>query len=325
MSSVKPGLIFVVGPTASGKTAVAIEIAEGLIARGIATEIISADSVQFYDELKIGSARPSDDELKRVKHHLVGHVSVARDYTAGDFERDALEILERNPQTTFIVVGGSGFYIQAFEKGMYPTSRASEDAQEKLEARVDREGLDAIYAELKARDPATAAKIAVQDRYRIVRALEILNTLPQTQTLSELKKNFELQAKQRFPERRVFTLGLRIERARLEPRVKLRAEHMLKQGLVDEVRVLLQQGFIARPALQSVGYKEVLQFLSGELSETELLPMIVQGTCRLAKKQRTWFQRATDTTWFDAETGRAEAVEWAIAHLTSEDAPPTLD
>jgi tRNA dimethylallyltransferase len=313
----RPGLIFIVGPTASGKTAVAIETAEALRQRGHETEIISADSVQFYDELKIGSARPTDEELARVKHHLVGHVSVARDYTAGDFERDATDILNRHPQKTFIVVGGSGFYIQALEKGMYPTSRASENAQESIEARVDREGLEVVYAELQKRDPLTAAKIAVQDRYRIVRALEILETLPEHQTLSGLKESFEQQAKNRFPDRKVFTVGLRIERARLEPRVRHRAELMLKMGLVEEVRDLVGRGFETRPALQSVGYKEVLQFLHGELAESELLPMIVQGTCRLAKKQRTWFQRATDTVWFDAETERSEAVNGAVDRLTN--------
>ncbi len=303
----EPILLFIVGPTASGKTALAIEIAKQLDA-----EIISADSVQFYDELRIGSARPTEEELSQVRHHLVGHVSVRDDYTAGDFARDALEIVNANPRKNFLVVGGSGFYIQAFEKGMYPIDRASDEIQERLEARVDEIGLDAVYHELVLRDPDTAKKIAIQDRYRIVRALEILETLPKEQTLSQLKFDFEQAAKLRFPGRLVETMGLRMERARLEPRVQHRTAAMLEAGFVEEVRDLKANGFELRPALQSVGYKEVLQFLNGEFDQASLRSRIEQGTLKLAKKQRTWFQRAPTTKWFDAETERLEAVRWAV-------------
>ncbi len=301
-------LIFLVGPTASGKTSLAIDIAKQIDA-----EIISADSVQFYSELKIGSARPSDQELSEVRHHLVGHISVANEYTAGDFARDAMGILEASPDKNFIAAGGSGFYIQALEKGMFPTERASEEAQERLEKRVDEEGLEAVYSSLQLRDPELAKKIAVQDRYRIVRALEILETLPAEQTLSQMREDFEQQSKLRFPGRTVSTIGIRIERARLEPRVRLRTEQMLKDGLVSEVQALVARNYATRPALQSVGYKEVLQFLGGQLPESELLPMIVQGTLRLAKKQRTWFSRAPETRWFDAEHGRDSAIKTAIS------------
>jgi len=291
-----PVLFFLVGPTATGKTALAIEIAKRLGA-----EIISADSVQFYDELKIGSARPTDEELAKVKHHFVGHVSVTKDYTAGDFEREALALVRAKPEKSFIVVGGSGFYIQAFEKGMYPIHRKNEAIQNRLEKRIDVEGLSAVHKELETRDPETAKKIAPQDRYRIVRALEILETLPTGETLSKMKVDFELEAKNRFPGRKVATFGLRLERARLEPRVMARTRAMLAQGLIEEVRALYEKGLVDRPALQSVGYKEVVQHLRGELSLELLEPMIVQGTLKLAKKQRTWFARGYDTKWYDAD------------------------
>lgn len=301
-------LIFLVGPTASGKTSLGIEIAKKIDA-----EIISSDSVQFYSELKIGSARPSDEELRAVKHHLVGHISVTQDYTAGDFARDAMKIISDNPTRNFLVVGGSGFYIQALEKGMFPTDRASEQAQERIEKRVDDEGLEAVYRALQERDPETAKKIAVQDRYRIVRALEILESLPQEQTLSRVRDEFEQQAKLRFPGRKVVTVGLRIERARLEPRVVLRTRQMFEQGFLEEVKGLVARGWGARPALQSVGYKEVVQYLSGQISEKDLSPAIVQGTLKLAKKQRTWFARAPETLWFDAEHERERAVTTSIS------------
>lgn len=292
-----PVLFFLVGPTATGKTALAVDVAEQIDA-----EIISADSVQFYEELKVGSARPSELELSRVRHHFVGHVSVASDYTAGDFEREAMALVAAHPTKNFIVVGGSGFYIQAFEKGMYPIHRKDEAIQSRLERRIDIEGLPAIHKELERRDPEAAKKIAPQDRYRLVRALEILETLAPGESLSKMKDDFELEAKNRFPGRRVQTFGLRLERARLAPRVQLRTQAMLKVGLVAEVEALVERGLGERPALQSVGYKEVLQFLRGELSLDSLEAMIVQGTLRLAKKQRTWFARGAETRWFDAES-----------------------
>lgn len=195
---------------------------------------------------------------------------------------------------------------------MYPTDRASEERQAKLEERVDVEGLEALHAELRKRDPETAKKIAVQDRYRLVRALDILEGLPADQTLSQMREDFEREAKSRFPGRRVATLGLRIERARLEPRVAARTRAMMESGFLDEVRELKSQGFAQRPALQSVGYKEVLQYLDGEIAENELEALVTQGTLRLAKKQRTWFARAAETHWFDAETERESAIKWAV-------------
>ena len=302
----EPFLLFVVGPTASGKTALAISIAEKLGA-----EIISGDSVQFYQELKIGSARPSEEELEKIRHHLVGHISVARDYTAGDFAREAMSLINSHPEKSYLVVGGSGFYIQALEKGMYPTDRASEARQLRLEQRADTEGLQALHKELALRDPETARKIAVQDRYRLIRALDILEGLAKDQTLSQMREDFEREAKFRFPGRRVATLGLRIERARLEPRVVQRTRLMMAAGFLEEVSDLKNRGLADRPALQSVGYKEVLQFLAGEIAESELEPLIVQGTLRLAKKQRTWFARSPETHWFDAENGREAALAWA--------------
>jgi tRNA dimethylallyltransferase len=312
----KPQLLFVVGPTASGKTALAVEIAERMGA-----EIISADSVQIYSELKIGSARPSEEELSRVKHHLVGHVSVAADYTAGDFEREAREILARNPTKSYLVVGGSGFYVQALEKGMYPIFKADEGVRNELEARADKLGLEGLHRELEERDPEAARKIAPQDRYRIIRALEILTTLEPGQKLSQVREGFEQARRskgERFPDRLVRTLTLQLERERLEPRVRLRTRKMLQAGLEAEVGELVGKGFGERPALQSVGYREVLQSRLGTLEES-LEEAIVRGTLRLAKKQRTWFGRtdalasSLNSASFDAERDLVAAVNWAIS------------
>lgn len=293
------------GPTASGKTALAISIA-----KVFGAEIISSDSVQIYRELMIGSARPSDAELNEVPHYFIGHVSVADDYTAGTFEREAFDLIRANPNKPFVVCGGSGFYIQALLKGMYPIEKADPEIQAAIERRIETEGLSAIYRELLEKDPESAKSIAEQDRYRIVRALEIMQSQG-GEKLSAIKRRFEKAAEHRFPGRKVATLGLKAERSSLEAKIVARTAGMLKAGLVDEVKGLVDQGFAGRPALQSVGYRETLEYLSNQLILAELEAAIVKGTMRLAKKQRTWFARDPSVFWVDGNDDRGLAKKFA--------------
>lgn len=300
-------LLFVVGPTASGKTDLAIEIAKQADA-----EIISADSVQFYRELVIGSARPTAEQLSEVRHHLVGHVSVADDYTAGAFERDAMELILSNPTRSYVICGGSGFYVQALQYGMYPIEKADLGVQERIEKDIDARGLEAVYADLQALDPETAAKISVQDRYRVVRSLEVLHSL-NGEKLSDVRRRFEASREHRFPGRKIQNFAIHAKREALQARIEKRTELMLEAGLVEEVKALLKAGHGERPALQSVGYKETLEFLksapetacAGEFGDlTDLAGEITKGTLRLAKKQRTWFsrlasQQAENTRWIE--------------------------
>lgn len=289
-------LLFVLGPTASGKTDLAIEIAKRARA-----EIISADSVQFYRELEIGSARPTHDQMQEVRHHFVGHISVAEDYTAGAFERDALNLINENPTQPFVVCGGSGFYVQALQNGMYPIEKANPAIQAEIEADIDARGLDVVYEELKRRDPESAAKISKQDRYRIVRSIEILHSLG-GQKLSEMRREFEASRRHRFPGRQTRNFIIQANRAELLSRIERRTQAMLQAGLVEEVRALIAAGMGERPALQSVGYKETVEFLKSANvaghTEHDLADDIVQGTLRLAKKQRTWFSRYSENTEF---------------------------
>lgn len=291
----RSNLLFLVGPTATGKTALAIEFA-----KQFGAEIISSDSVQVYRELVIGSARPSVSELREVPHHFIGHVSVADDYTAGTYEREALELITANPDRSFVVCGGSGFYVQALLKGMYPIEKANPEIQQRIESRIDSEGIGAVYQQLVEKDPEAAKTIAEQDRYRIVRALEIMESQG-GEKLSEIKRRFEDASRRRFPGRNIATLGLKVDRPSLEARVIARTSQMLKLGLVDEVKQLIDQGFEGRPALQSVGYRETLEHLKARVAMSELKAAIVKGTMRLAKKQRTWFARDPGTFWFDAD------------------------
>lgn len=300
-----PGLLFVVGPTASGKTALAIEIA-----KRYGAEIISCDSVQVYRELVIGSARPSVEELRSVRHHFIGHVSVADDYTAGAFEREALKLIQSHPDQPYVVCGGSGFYVQALQKGMYPIEKANPEIQSIIEERIEKIGLSAVYKELVQRDPETAKSIAEQDRYRIVRALEIMESMG-GERLSEIKRRFEEESRMRFPGRKVGTLNLVVERPVLEGRVVARTKQMISTGLVDEVKQLVTAGYAARPALQTVGYKETLEYLAGTGSLVDLEANIVKGTMRLAKKQKTWFARDVDAQKIDVQAELPKALEFA--------------
>lgn len=309
--AIRANLLFLVGPTAAGKTALAIEIA-----KSFGAEIISSDSVQVYRELVIGSARPSESELREVPHHFVGHVSVADEYTAGTFEREALDLIRSNPRQSFVVCGGSGFYVQALLKGMYPIEKADPQIQIRIESRIDTEGLSAVYRELVEKDPVAAKKIAEQDRYRIVRALEIMESRG-GETISNIKRRFEEASQHRFPGRNVATLGLKLDRSILEARVVARTSQMLKLGLIDEVKHLVERGHIERPALQSVGYRETLDYLKSPGSMAELKAGIVKGTMRLAKKQRTWFARDPNTFWADAERELDLARKFAADFFTA--------
>lgn len=302
---------FVVGSTASGKSDLAVAAALVCAQKGRPVEIISADSVQIYRELVIGSARPSDQDLSSVRHHLIGHMSVADEYTAADFAREATAIIARSPETPFLVVGGSGFYIQALMRGLYPIEKANPVVRSELEGRAQAEGLEALYRELQSKDAATAAKIAPQDRYRIIRALEIQASLPIGRTLSQIRRAFDASSKDHlarlFPGRSVATFGLKIDRERLEGQARLRAESMVRNGLITETESL--RAYWTRPVLQSVGYRETIEHLRGEIPFSELVPAIVGSTLRLAKKQRTWFGRDDATQWFDALTEREHAVQ----------------
>lgn len=325
-------LLYIVGPTASGKTDLAIDIARGgkhqkAVNQARSAEIISADSIQFYRELVIGSARPSQKQLSEVKHHLIGHISVADDYTAGAFEKEAAAIIDENPKTPFIICGGSGFYIQALQSGMYPIQKADPEIQGEIEKWIDQVGLNAAYLELVRLDEDAAAKISKNDRYRIVRSLEVLRKLG-GENLSRLKARFAQNQKSRFAPRKVKTLVVQLEKEVLKKRVQLRTHQMLGVGLLHEVVDLIDMGYADRPALQSVGYKETLDLLLKDRDPSqariaELENEIIQGTLRLAKKQRTWFNRTTtdiDTVRMDlSSNGKREQLVQELSGFLYED------
>jgi len=298
-------LLFVVGSTATGKSDLAVEIAE----RAKPAEIINSDSVAFFDQVQIGAAKPSTELLKRAPHHLVGHVTAPHKYTAGDFRRDALKIIERPNQ--YLVVGGSGFYAQALEKGMYDVGDPDLQLKEQLANEAQTLGFERLFEELKARDPET--KIQPADHYRIQRTLEILRANP-GKTMAEIRAEFEAaKPEQPFTSRKI---GLFRPRDVLRQKVTERTKRMLREGLIEEVEALRKLGLHQWSPMQSVGYKEVQAFLDGQLRQEDLEPLIVTSTMQLAKSQMTWFKRDPNTRWFDPDLQWKEAVEAGLELLT---------
>ena len=301
-------LIFVVGPTASGKSALGLELA-----RAFGGSILNTDSLQVYRRLDIGTAKPSVAERRIVPHFLFDCMDPGQSLTAGDYRRLALSVLEAElPRAPVIAVGGSGFYIQALEKGMFEVPKPDPALEAAVRAQVKELGPEWAWSELNARDPSRAAELNVNDHYRVTRALIILQSSG-GKSMSELQHEFEPVP----PPWPILKIGLDPDRATLKTRVTKRTERMLRSGLVEEVRALVAEGFGDWPALSSVGYRECQRYLKGEIREHELAGLITLKTMQLAKKQRTWFRRDAEINWFADETDFAAAKRLVAQALTA--------
>ena len=297
--------IFIVGPTAVGKS----EFSR-FAARKETGEIVNSDSLQFYKGLEIGTAKPSAEEMKQVPHHLFDLVDLGGQFTASDYRREALELFERRRPIHLFFVGGSGFYFQALEKGMYEVPNVPDRIHRELMAEVD---LSSLYEELKVKDPETARRVESRDCYRIVRALGVIRA--SGRTLTEIRNEFE-QKKGELPAP-VTKIGLTMERRLLRDKVTQRAEQMLEKGLIDETQDLIDRGYGDWFPLRSVGYRECQKFLREKGSRDELLESIITSTMQLTKRQMTWFRRDPDVRWY--ERGEiedwSEPLEWVIEAL----------
>jgi len=286
-------IIFILGPTCSGKTDLSFYLSSKLNAC-----MINADSIQVYQGFDIGSAKP------RKKFYLLDHVTPPEIYTAGQYEKEARSLLKKHlPHQMALVVGGSGFYLQTLERGCYPISKMSKDIKQKLLKEEREKGLPVLYQRLTEKDPEYAVKIHSHDRYRIFRALSLMET--DSLKMSEVKKKF--QAK-KLPYR-IIKVGATGSSAVLRKRVELRAKNMLACGLVGEVRELREKGLENFPAMKSVGYYEVLLYLRGRIREGELYEKIVQRTMQLIRKQKIWFKRDPSIRWYDCETDFSEILQ----------------
>lgn len=293
--------VLIVGPTASGKSSLALRLAE--IFKG---GILNCDSVQAYKRLDIGTAKPTWSERQRAPHFLFDILAPGEILTAGDFRRMALQVLEQElPKRVILGVGGSGFYIQALEKGMFALDKPKPEIDAQVRRDLEKHGLPALYQELQEQDPEYAEVLNPNDAYRITRAVVILRD--SGRKVSELRKEFAEQ-EQPFPFP-LLKLGLAPTREQLLPKVEARTQMMLKTGFLKEVEKLTEEGWAEWPPMQSVGYKECLSVLRGELPRENLSKMITEKTIQLAKKQRTWFKRDKDTHWLDPDDPLPQAEE----------------
>jgi tRNA dimethylallyltransferase len=286
-------IIVIAGPTASGKTDLAIETAERLN-----TEIISADSRQFYKYLDIGTAKPSDDQLKRVKHHLISFLEPADNYNVSLFRKDALEICGElwSRGKIPVVAGGSGLYIRALVKGLSDTPDPDESIRERLLREKEEYGADYLYNKLKEIDPVSTENMLPQNWKRVMRALEVfyITGIPISAIHEQSSKDNELNA---------VKYGIMRDREELYGRINKRVDDMFKAGLVDEVKSLLDKKYDSGlNSLNTVGYKEVIQYLNNEITLERAVELIKRNTRRYAKRQITWFRKEEGIIWQTIKT-----------------------
>ena len=280
-------LVFVVGPTAIGKTSTAIDLATHFN-----TEIISCDSRQFYKEMNIGTAKPSPNEIKKIKHHLVGNISVNKNYNISEFTNDADNILKSllDKKNIAILVGGSGLYIESLIFGIDQIPEVSMDLRNKLNNDLKNNGIKFLQDLLKNMDPEISDKIDMKNPRRVIRALEICLT-------SKKKYSQIIDKTQKIPKYDFLCIGLDCNRKELYEVINKRVDSMVANGLVSEVKSLYR--FRKNNALNTIGYKEIFEYLDGKDSLENCVEKIKVNSRRYAKRQLTWFRSKNYVKWFD--------------------------
>lgn len=284
MASSDNTLVVITGPTAVGKTALTIELA-----RHYHTPVINADSRQIYRELRIGTAAPSEEQLLQAKHYFVGNKSIHDYYNASMYEQDVLEILKGEPSNTNILSGGSMMYIDAVCNGIDDIPTVREDIRKEMKRRYEEEGLEALCEDLHRLDPEHYAIVDRQNYRRVIHALEICYQTGRTYT------SFRTQSKKERPFR-IVKIGLNRDRDELYNRINARVDAMMEQGLLHEAESLYDQRQLN--ALNTVGYKEMFDYMDGRWSLDEAVERMKGNTRRYARKQLTWFKRDEEVRWF---------------------------
>lgn len=289
----KPTVIVICGPTASGKTALSIELA-----KKINGEIVSADSMQIYKNMDIGSAKVTQEEMQGIKHYLIDCVYPNERYSVANYKQDAKKAIEEIIQKgkTPIVVGGTGLYIDSLIYEIeYKDIKINEEYRKKLEKIREEQGIEVLYKKALEIDPEAMKKISSNDYKRITRILEIYETTGKTKTqqeaesrLNEIPYNYK-----------VFAIDY--NREKLYERINRRVDIMLEKGLIEEVKKLLEKYNEFPTSMQGLGYKEVKQYLDEDLSKEEMIEKIKQESRRYAKRQFTWFRKNKQTIWINGE------------------------
>ncbi|SFI73965.1 tRNA (adenosine(37)-N6)-dimethylallyltransferase MiaA [Myroides guanonis] len=297
-------LIVIVGPTAIGKTALAIEIA-----KRYKSEILSCDSRQFFKEMTIGTAVPSKEELASVPHHFIQNKSIFENYSVGDFEREGIalldELFEKNPIQ--VMVGGSGLYVNAILNGLDDFPNIDPSIRIKLNTLLEKEGIEYLQEQLKELDPEHYQRVAIKNPQRVIRALEIcLGTGKTYSSFLNQKKNI-----------RNFTpivIGIQAEREIMYERINKRVDIMIQNGLIEEVTALYP--YRELNALQTVGYREIFSYLNKEITLDFAIEEIKKNTRRFAKRQLTWFKKDENTHWIDYTSSTEQVVDFLDKTIT---------
>ena len=277
-------LVVITGPTAVGKTALTLKLA-----KHYDTPVINADSRQIYRELKIGTAAPTDEQLRQAHHFFVGTKSIDDYYNASMYEQEVLECLKVLPSEINLLSGGSMMYIDAVCNGIDDIPTIRDDIREEMKRRFEQEGIEALCEDLKRLDPEHYAIVDRQNYRRVIHALEICYQTGRTYT------SFRTQQKKERPFR-IIKIGLNRDREELYQRINQRVDQMMADGLLDEVRSVYDKRSVN--ALNTVGYKELFDYLDGRWSLDEAVERIKGNTRRYARKQLTWFKRDEQMKWF---------------------------
>jgi len=285
----------IVGPTAVGKTAAAIAVAEKL-----GTEIISADSRQIFKELNIGTAKPSPEELQRVKHHFIGNKSIHENYDAGQYAREALALIHElfKKYDWLVMVGGSGLYIKAALEGFDEMPEVQEGLREEISNEYKTKGLSWLQQQVQEADPDFFASVDKQNPHRLMRALELLRSTDKLMNNLRVKKKIEHPFE-------VIKIGINLSRETLYQRIDTRMDKMIEDGLFNEAKEFYPHKDLN--ALQTVGYREIFGYFENEYDYDEAVRLLKRNSRRYAKRQLTWFLRDEETEWLKSEQ---EILNW---------------
>lgn len=288
----KPKVVVILGPTASGKTSLSIELA-----KQINGEIVSCDSMQIYKDMNIGSAKPTKEEMQGIPHYIMDEIEPTQRFSVAEYKRRAEkkieEILKKNK--TPIIVGGTGLYLNSLIYGIeYKEIEFDKEYRAKLMKSAETEdGLKQLYEQAKKIDEDAIKKISENDKKRIIRILEIYHSTGKNKTEQDkLSRTKEIKYDYRI-------FGINIERPILYERINKRVDIMIEQGLIQEVKDLIEKYPTFQTAMQAIGYKEIVQYFNQELTKEEAIEKIKQETRRYAKRQITWFKRIENVKWID--------------------------
>lgn len=285
-------VIVIVGPTCSGKTKVGISLAKRLH-----SEIISADSRQIYRKLTIGTAKPTQDELRTIKHHFIDILEPDENYNVSRFETDSLKVIDEliKHGKIPIVVGGSGLYIKALTEGIFNSVDTDDDYREELKEIREKLGNEYLYEELKKVDPQSASGMLPQNWKRVMRALEVFHLTGEP--IWKMQENYERKVDYNF-----IQFGLNWDRKILYANIEKRVDEMIANGLVEEVKKILSLGYSKNiNSLNTVGYKEIISYLNNEITLDRAIELIKRNTRRYAKRQITWFRKTENINWINCD------------------------